>query len=167
MSAATTSTITSSGQLMDVDRISDTDEDVLTIDMSASSNPQESAPSVGLPATPSPSPSSMEQPSNLMDHRFQLEHHPGGTNGINYALPLTSLPSTANSLANGSFPDAGIINSSEELLDQQTRQNSESLSQSSSGEGKKWKSRQPKLCVHCDRYFSNQFNLKQHILNMV
>ena len=101
-----------------------------------------------------------------MDHRFQLEH-PGGTNGINYALPLTSLPSsTANSLANGSFPDAGIINSNEELLDQ-TRQNSESLSQSSSGEGKKWKSRQPKLCVHCDRYFSNQFNLKQHILNMV
>lgn len=29
------------------------------------------------------------------------------------------------------------------------------------GEGKKWKSRQPKLCIHCDRYFSNQFNLKQ------
>lgn len=34
------------------------------------------------------------------------------------------------------------------------------------GSGKKWKSRQPKLCIHCDRYFSNQFNLKQHILNM-
>lgn len=33
-------------------------------------------------------------------------------------------------------------------------------------ENKKWKSRQPKLCVHCDRFFSNQFNLKQHILNM-
>merc|ERR1719192_2735323 len=39
-------------------------------------------------------------------------------------------------------------------------------SQSSNGEGKRWKSRQPKLCIHCDRYFSNQFNLKQHILNM-
>lgn len=39
-----------------------------------------------------------------------------------------------------------------------TRSNSGSTC---NGEGKKWKSRQPKLCIHCDRYFSNQFNLKQ------
>lgn len=30
----------------------------------------------------------------------------------------------------------------------------------------KWKSRQPRPCDHCDRIFSNKFNLKQHIMNM-
>jgi len=29
-----------------------------------------------------------------------------------------------------------------------------------------WKSRQPRMCLHCNRMFSNKFNLKQHILNM-
>merc|ERR1712029_1131757 len=30
----------------------------------------------------------------------------------------------------------------------------------------KWKSRQPRPCDHCDRIFSNKFNLKQHVMNM-
>jgi hypothetical protein len=206
MSAASNSNMTSpsSGigtQIMDMDQISDvTDEDVLTIDMSSATTPpqDQTNPSedlkagntvdhVGLPATPSPSPSSIG--NSLLDPKmiFQTTDSPAiGTNGINYSDTNAAaglsfgglansysasagrpvLPLSTATLSNGHHHDE-LVDHSEMASDLRgSRQNSESLSQSSNGEGKKWKSRQPKLCVHCDRYFSNQFNLKQHILNM-
>ena len=138
---------------------------------------------VGLPATPSPSPSSIG--NSLLDPKmiFQTTDSPAiGTNGINYSDTNAAaaglsfgglansysatagrpvLPLSTATLSNGHHHDE-LVDHSEMASDLRgSRQNSESLSQSSNGEGKKWKSRQPKLCVHCDRYFSNQFNLKQ------
>ena len=136
---------------------------------------------VALPATPSPSPSSIG--NSLLDPKmiFQTTDSSAiGTNGINYsetaaaglsfgglANPYSAatgrpvLPPSTATLSNGHHHDE-LVDHSEMASDLRgSRQNSESLSQSSNGEGKKWKSRQPKLCVHCDRYFSNQFNLKQ------
>jgi len=95
---------------------------------------------VDLPATPSPSPSSLNG-SGLTS--YFMDTSPNAmvaaigepvpvTNGLRYSL------STSDESGNAASRDQH-------------------------GEGKKWKSRQPKLCVHCDRYFSNQFNLKQLI----
>ena len=107
---------------------------------------------VGLPATPSPSPSSIG--NSLLDPKmiFQTTETSGTFGGLRPVLP----PSTIT-MSNGYDHDEDIVDPSEMASDLRGRQNSESLSQSSNGEGKKWKSRQPKLCVHCDRYFSNQF----------
>ena len=148
--ASTSSTMTSGAELMDVVDGSE-DEDALTIDMSANIPIQETSTTpVGLPATPSPSPSSIGNGNtSLVDNRLPVIEK---GNGLSFQM--------------GILPPSAPMNSSsnEELLNHshvKPRQNSESLSQSSNGEGKKWKSRQPKLCEHCDRYFSNQFNLKQ------
>lgn len=67
--------------------------------------------------------------------------------------PLMELPATP-SPSPSSMTDSGLVQEDMET-------SSLRGSQCNSAEGKKWKSRQPKLCVHCDRYFSNQFNLKQ------
>ena len=126
---------------------------------------------VGLPATPSPSPSSIG--NSLLDPKMIFQTTETSRNGINYSDSTTAsaglsfgglrpvLPPSTITMSNGYDHDEEIVDPSEMASDLRGRQNSESLSQSSNGEGKKWKSRQPKLCVHCDRYFSNQFNLKQ------
>ena len=123
---------------------------------------------VGLPATPSPSPSSIG--NSLLDPKMIFQTTETSGNGINYSDSTTGLsfgglrpvlPPSTITMSNGHDHDEDIVDPSEMASDLRGRQNSESLSQSSNGEGKKWKSRQPKLCVHCDRYFSNQFNLKQ------
>ena len=126
---------------------------------------------VGLPATPSPSPSSIG--NSLLDPKMIFQTTETSGNGINYSDSTTAsaglsfgglrpvLPPSTITMSNGYDHDEEIVDPSEMASDLRGRQNSESLSQSSNGEGKKWKSRQPKLCVHCDRYFSNQFNLKQ------
>ena len=126
---------------------------------------------VGLPATPSPSPSSIG--NSLLDPKMIFQTTETSGNGINYSDSTTAsarlslgglrpvLPPSTITMSNGHDHDEEIVDPSEMASDLRGRQNSESLSQSSNGEGKKWKSRQPKLCVHCDRYFSNQFNLKQ------
>ena len=155
-SASTSSTTTSGAELMEVVDGSE-DEDTLTIDMSANISIQETSTTpVGLPATPSPSPSSIGNGNtSIVDHRLPVIEK-GNGNGLSFQLGLLPQSVTENSSSN------------EELLNHshvKPRQNSESLSQSSNGEGKKWKSRQPKLCEHCDRYFSNQFNLKQVCIN--
>ena len=120
---------------------------------------------VGLPATPSPSPSSIG--NSLLDPKmiFQTTETSGNGTTASAGLSLGGLrpvlPPSTITMSNGYDHDEEIVDPSEMASDLRGRQNSESLSQSSNGEGKKWKSRQPKLCVHCDRYFSNQFNLKQ------
>lgn len=86
-----------------------------------------------LPATPSPSPSSLV----------------GTPSCFGESSPMLEEKSSSSPL----------LIQSEMALEEP-----KSLSLSStSNEGKRWKSRQPKLCIHCDRYFSNQFNLKQVI----
>jgi len=95
---------------------------------------------VDLPATPSPSPSSLN-----------------GGGSASYFMdtsPTAMVPAIGEPITNG----LRYLSTSDE--------SGNAASRDHHGEGKKWKSRQPKLCVHCDRYFSNQFNLKQHILNM-
>ena len=92
---------------------------------------------VDLPATPSPSPSSLNGSGSTS---YFMDTSPNGMlNGIGEPVPVTN----------------GIryLSTSDE--------SGNAASRDQHGEGKKWKSRQPKLCVHCDRYFSNQFNLKQ------
>lgn len=120
----------------------------LAIDMSASA----SAASNAMPATPSPSPSSSAphhhhhqgQSRLSLDSSFSSRETATPVSGIESPLPPLVMP--------GSPGSAGS--------------SSNNVANANCQEGKKWKSRQPKLCIHCDRYFSNQFNLKQHILNM-
>lgn len=99
------------------------------------------------------------------------DHHPS----ILPMLPATPSPSpsslvgTPSCFGESSSPASAMLeevkSSSSPLMTALEEPKSLSMS-STSNEGKRWKSRQPKLCIHCDRYFSNQFNLKQHILNM-
>jgi len=96
---------------------------------------------VDLPATPSPSPSSLNGGGSAS---YFMESSPTGM------VPMAGEPLP---IPNG----LRYLSTSDESFNP---------SSGDHAEGKKWKSRQPKLCVHCDRYFSNQFNLKQHILNM-
>ena len=99
----------------------------LAIDMT-SSNRADPPSMADLPATPSPSPSSLVGTPCFNEQNMPMEE--------NRTSPILVLP----------YGESGTPRLS---------------SQSSNGEGKRWKSRQPKLCIHCDRYFSNQFNLKQ------
>ena len=103
----------------------------LAIDMSV-------AEPVDLPATPSPSPSSLNGGGSSTS--YFTESSPTGM------VQMTGEPAVAlpNGLRYLSTSDDSTVNPL-----------------SRDADGKKWKSRQPKLCVHCDRYFSNQFNLKQ------
>jgi len=94
---------------------------------------------VDLPATPSPSPSSLN-----------------GSGSASYFMDTS--PNAMVGAIGETVPGLRYLSTSDE--------SGNAASRDLHGEGKKWKSRQPKLCVHCDRYFSNQFNLKQHILNM-
>lgn len=111
----------------------------LAIDMTSKAEP----PSIAdLPATPSPSPSSLVGTPCFSD-------------------PIQPEPS---SFEESKSPIMILPDAFGENLG--SHRGGNASSQSSNGDGKRWKSRQPKLCVHCDRYFSNQFNLKQHILNM-
>ena len=87
-----------------------------------------------LPATPSPSPSSLVGTSCFSEQAMPMEE--------NQTSPILVLPEA--------YEESSVRHAAPRAS-----------SQSSNGEGKRWKSRQPKLCIHCDRYFSNQFNLKQ------
>ena len=91
---------------------------------------------VDLPATPSPSPSSLNGGGSSS---YFMESSPTGM------VPMAGEPLP---IPNG----LRYLSTSDESFNP---------SSGDHAEGKKWKSRQPKLCVHCDRYFSNQFNLKQ------
>ena len=114
----------------------------LAIDMtsSISATTPEQHPSIlpELPATPSPSPSSLVGTPCFSETSLPIEEK------RNHSPMLI-----AEALEEGLHGTKSLHQAS-----------------TSSNEGKRWKSRQPKLCIQCDRYFSNQFNLKQHILNM-
>jgi hypothetical protein len=118
----------------------------LAIDMSATTA---ASSSTSLPATPSPSPSSttivqLSDTVLLPSSRLSLDDS-------------FSSGGEAIALGEGS-PIPPLTNPSHSPKDNVRPTSQESQS---SQQGKKWKSRQPKLCIHCDRYFSNQFNLKQ------